>query len=134
MRRRFAKTQGRSDIDMTPMLDIVFIMLIFFIVTATFFDKKGIFLTQSQGHGDAKPGKTIQVYLYANGRASVDGRQSPLSAVPLRVQSIRAEFPQASVHIGADAGARLGDLITLKDKFSMANIPTTLKVNTEIKP
>jgi len=46
MRRRRNKTSDEAEVDMTPMLDIVFIMLIFFIVTATFLDERGIDLTQ----------------------------------------------------------------------------------------
>ena len=47
MRRGRRKTQGdEAEVNMTPMLDIVFIMLIFFIVTATFLDEKGVDLTQ----------------------------------------------------------------------------------------
>jgi len=42
MRRRRNKTSDEAEVDMTPMLDIVFIMLIFFIVTATFLDERGL--------------------------------------------------------------------------------------------
>ena len=46
MRRRHAKPEDDTAIDMTPMLDIVFIMLIFFIVTATFVKESGIDVTR----------------------------------------------------------------------------------------
>jgi len=39
---RFSRTEEESDINLTPMLDVVFIMLIFFIVTATFIKQAGV--------------------------------------------------------------------------------------------
>ena len=46
MRKRHARQEEESAIDMTPMLDIVFIMLIFFIVTATFVKESGLDVTR----------------------------------------------------------------------------------------
>ena len=55
MRRRRKTQSDDADVDMTPMLDIVFIMLIFFIVTATFLDETGIDLTQPPPPPDEPP-------------------------------------------------------------------------------
>jgi len=59
MRRRRNKTSDEAEVDMTPMLDIVFIMLIFFIVTATFLDERGIDLTQPPPPPDDLPVKGL---------------------------------------------------------------------------
>ncbi len=49
MCRRPTHKPKEADVDMTPMIDIVFIMLIFFIVTAVFFDQNGIRRMQNRG-------------------------------------------------------------------------------------
>ena len=69
MRRNRRNSQpDEADVDMTPMLDIVFIMLIFFIVTATFLDEDGIDLTQPPPPPDTTPPKdnTPAITVYVN--------------------------------------------------------------------
>ncbi|MCF6274398.1 MAG: biopolymer transporter ExbD [Robiginitomaculum sp.] len=130
MKRRFRRNAISADVDMTPMLDIVFIMLIFFIVTATFFDGTGIDMNQPQG-GDHTGGKSISVYLYADGSAALDGTKIDIGNIPNRVQSIRAETPQAIVILGADRSAAHGNVTFLKDRFDSVNVPVSLKVRVE---
>ncbi len=129
MKRRFRRNASEADVDMTPMLDIVFIMLIFFIVTATFFDESGIKMTQPQGgHAGAK---SISVYLYADGSATLDGIRVGINNIPDRVHSIRAEEPQAVVILGADRKTAHGKVTYLKDRLDSAHIPVSLKVRME---
>ncbi len=119
-----------NGVDMTPMLDIVFILLIFFIVTATFISEDGIILKQANDPMcDCGPSKPIGVYLFADGRASVDGQIIALMRITNRVQSLRADNPQAAVVIRADVKAAHGSVVYLKDQFDLANIPVSLKIN-----
>jgi len=129
-KRRFRRNAIEADVDMTPMLDIVFIMLIFFIVTATFLDESGIDMTPSQGDG-TPIGKSINVYLFADGSAAINGTSISIENIPDRVQSIRAETPQAAVILGADRAATHGNVTFLKDRLDRANIPVSLKIRTE---
>ncbi len=119
-----------NGVDMTPMLDIVFILLVFFIITASFISEEGITLEHPAGGAvcDCGP-KPIGIYLFADGRASVDGQIIAIMHIPNRVQSIRADRPQAAVIIGADATAAHGNVVYLKDQFDLANIPVSLKIN-----
>jgi len=129
-KRRFRRSSIEADVDMTPMLDIVFIMLIFFIVTATFLDESGIDMTQP--HGIPGSGsKSINVYLFADGSAAVNGTSIDIGNIPERVQSIRAEAPQAVVVLGADRAATHGNVTFIKDRLDSANVPVSLKVRTE---
>lgn len=129
-RRKFRRNASEADVDMTPMLDIVFIMLIFFIVTATFLDESGIDMTQPHGpEGTGK--KSINVYLFADGSAAVNGTSIDIGNIPERVQSIRAEAPQAVVILGADRAATHGNVIFLKDKFDSAHVPVSLKIRAQ---
>jgi len=129
-RRRLQRNNIEADVDMTPMLDIVFIMLIFFIVTATFLDENGINMTQPRG-GEGLGTKSINIYLFADGSAAINGARINIGNIPERVQSIRAEAPQAVVILAADKAATHGNVTYLKDRLDRANIPVNLKVRTE---
>ncbi len=130
--RKARRSKAGSDVDMTPMLDIVFILLIFFIVTATFISEEGIELRQSSNDPLCDCGdKPINIYLHSDGRTSVNGQIVEISRIPYRVQSQRAENPQISVTIGADAKAEYGDVVYLKDQFDLVDIPVSLKVRTQ---
>lgn len=128
-KRRFRRNTIDADVDMTPMLDIVFIMLIFFIVTATFFDENGIDMTQPQDGGGTSE-KPINVYLFADGSAAINGTSIEIGNIPARVESIRAEHPKASVTLGADTAAAHGNVTFLKDRLDSVNVPVSLKIRT----
>jgi len=76
--RKSRKKLGDDDsgVDMTPMLDIVFIMLIFFIVTATFLNETGLDFTRpsdSGGPSSGDPKPVIPVYVNEQSLCSVEG-------------------------------------------------------------
>lgn len=130
-RRRIRKNSDHADVNMTPMLDIVFIMLIFFIVTAVFFDENGIDMSQPQGNPLLGPSRPINVYLYADGSAAINGVRTDINTIPAHVQAFRAEAPQAVVVLGADKSAPHGNVVLLKDRLDRDNIPVNLKVRTQ---
>ncbi len=112
------------------MLDIVFIMLIFFIVTAVFLTEKGIDLTQPLGT-EPGGGSAIPVYVFADGSASVNGIRTDVKAVPARVELLRADKPGAAVSIRADYNTALDNIVFLKDQFTLADIQTSIKIDPE---
>ena len=115
---------------MTPMLDIVFIMLIFFIVSAVFLNEKGIDFTQSNG-GDGHPtDESISVYVFADGSASINGQLTDVSTVPTRIKIIRAARPRESVSIRSAYSTPFESVVFLEDQFAMADIPTSLRIDT----
>lgn len=132
-RRRRRRKSFDSNVDMTPMLDIVFIMLIFFIVTAVFIDERGLDLAQAPNIIDPPnpPSQAISVFVYENGTASVNGSLTDVPNVPAKVQLIRAENPKASVLISAEQSASLENIVFLKDQFIIANIPANLKIKAQ---
>ncbi len=122
-----------ADVDMTPMLDIVFIMLIFFIVTATFFDKSGIDLTQPpppppdlDNPKDAKP--AIAVYVDDKNRCSVDGRSSDCDRVVLTVESLLADKPGANIILKVSELADTYHLVVLKDSFDHKGLESKIEI------
>ena len=125
MRRRSSRssTDQTADIDMTPMLDIVFIMLIFFIVTTSFVKESGIDVnrptaqtaeTKEQGH--------IIVSIKADGEIWIDKRPVDIRAVRANVARLHAENPLGSVIIAADRDTKTRDLVQVMDQIRLAGI------------
>ena len=123
MSRRLNRiSQSNQDgVDMTPMLDIVFILLIFFIVTAVFLDEKGVDFTQAQG--DAPFGAetpVIRILVDGEDVISVEGRVVPVSLVESEVQRHLVNRPGAAIDLRADEMARLENIVTIKDDMEQA--------------
>ena len=132
MRRR-RKTQGdEAEVDMTPMLDIVFIMLIFFIVTATFLDETGIDLTQPPPppETDTPPPPNSAITVFVDGRdlCSVDGTRSECDRVPLRVERLLADKPGANIILKVHEAATHKNLVFMKDSFDESGLATKLEI------
>ena len=131
MRKRIKRAGDVAGVDMTPMLDIVFIMLIFFIVAAVFLDEHGVALAEAP---DAPPAPvtappTIVVQLDANDLAIVEGRVADLASVPSRVQASLADKPGANILLQADPAASVDAVVSLKDRFNASELPVTLKID-----
>ena len=131
-RTKHRRFRGNLDanVDLTPMLDIVFIMLIFFIVSAVFLNERGLDFTQSTGDSENKGPKAIGIYVYEDGSASVNGQKTEIRAIPARVELIRADRPGAPVSIRGDYGAPFESVVYLEDQFALALVPTSLKIET----
>jgi len=131
-RRRNHAGDDDAEVDMTPMLDIVFIMLIFFIVTATFLDEKGVDLTQPPPPPDndipTKSTPAITVYVDARNNCSVDSRSTQCNHVSLAVESLLADKPGASVILRVHARAKHELLIGLKDGFDGRSMATKIEI------
>lgn len=126
MRRLKAESleEEQSVIDMTPMLDVVFIMLIFFIVTSSFVKESGIEINRPTAKTQvAKKDANIFVALSASGVIWIDKRPIDLRAVTANIKQLKAELPHASVVVQADIGSKSGDLIRLIDQIKKAGIP-----------
>lgn len=132
MRRRVRHGGDDADVDMTPMLDIVFIMLIFFIVTATYLDEKGIDITQPPPPPDRldnPPSRdAIAVYVDAANHCSVDGRSSDCDRVVLTVESLLADKPGASIILKVHELSDTRYLIGLKDTFDDRGLDSKIEI------
>jgi biopolymer transport protein ExbD len=132
--RRGRRKQGgdEAEVDMTPMLDIVFIMLIFFIVTATFLDEKGVDLTQPPPPPDndipTKSTPAITVYVDGRDQCSVDGQATICDRVALRVERLLADKPGASVILRLDEAARHELLVELKDELDTKGYASKIEI------
>lgn len=124
MVRRHVNPDGQeNDIDITPMLDVVFIMLIFFIVTTSFVKESGITVSRpSATTAEAKQGSNILIAIRANGEIWVDKRAVDVRAVRANVERMKAEAPEGAVVIQADEFAPTGILVKVMDQVRLAGV------------
>lgn len=124
MARRHVNPDGQeNDIDITPMLDVVFIMLIFFIVTTSFVKESGITVSRpSATTAEAKQGSNILIAIRANGEIWVDKRAVDVRAVRANVERMKAEAPEGAVVIQADEFAPTGILVKVMDQVRLAGV------------
>lgn len=125
MRRRENRSSAdqNADIDMTPMLDIVFIMLIFFIVTTSFVKESGIEVNRpSASTGESKAQGNIIVGIKANGDVWIDKRLVDFRAVRANVARLRMENPLGSVIIAADKETKTQALVQVIDQIRLAGV------------
>jgi len=126
MRRLFTAITTDDDeqeINITPMLDVVFIMLIFFIVTASFVKESGIDVNKPQAQTvQAKAKANILIAIDAQGRIWIDRRQIDPRAVRANIERLHAENPQGTVVIQADQDARTRDLVQVMDAARLAGV------------
>ena len=124
-------TEHNIEIDMTPMLDIVFIMLIFFIVTTSFVKESGIDVNRPSAQtSEQKEQGNIIVGIKANGEIWIDKREVDIRAVRANVARLHAENPLGSVIITADRDTRTYDLVQVMDQVRLAGI-TNASIATE---
>ena len=97
---------GEGDIDLTPMLDVVFIMLIFFIVTSSFVKEPGVDLTKVEAvTTDPCERGTIIFAIDALGKIHYDKREIPLERAYRLAEAAKKESPKATFVIQADEEA-----------------------------
>ncbi len=104
---RFSGTEEQSEINLTPMLDVVFIMLIFFIVTASFIKQAGIDVTRPEAlTGEQRPTVSVLVAISDTGEIWVDKKKVEPTAVRAAIERLHAENPKGSVVVQADKAAK----------------------------
>jgi len=122
MARRHAHTE-EADINITPMLDIVFIMLIFFIVTTSFTKETGVAIAKPIAEqARALQNGTILIGIRPNDDIWMAKRQIELREVRQMVERARAENPEGSVVIVADKGSRIGVVTEVMDQVRLAGV------------
>lgn len=124
MRKHYSSASDEeSAIDMTPMLDIVFIMLIFFIVTTSFVKESGVTVSRPSAETAAQDKKgNIMIAIKPNGEIWIDKRAVDVRSVRANVEKLRAESPESGVVIQADTDSRTGLLVQVMDQIRLAGI------------
>ncbi len=125
-RKRRGEAEDKADIDLTPMLDVVFIMLIFFIVTASFVNELGINVNKPDVPENQPPPETdkadILVQVSGNNDIYMDGRRVDVRSVRSIIARMYAENPKASVIVKADVNSDAGTYVAIADAARSANV------------
>ena len=123
MRRIFKKKEEDSGIDLTPMLDVVFIMLIFFIVTTSFVKESGIDVNRpSAKTAKKKQQASILVAINQSGEIWIQRRRVDIRAVRANIERLHAETPEGTVVIQADKRSETGLLVDVMDQVRLAGV------------
>jgi biopolymer transport protein ExbD len=123
MRKRRMRDVEESEVNLTPMLDVVFIMLIFFIVTASFVKESGIEVNRPDAAtAERKERGNILVAISQNNQIWVDKRQVDPRALRANIERLHAENPQGAVVIQADKESKNGLLVQVMDAARLAGV------------
>ena len=126
MRRLSAGMGGdeeENEINLTPMLDVVFIMLIFFIVTASFIKEAGIDVNRPDAPTSERvEDANILIAISANDEIWIDRRLIDPRAVRANIERMHAENPKGSVVIQADKKSTNETLVTVMDASRAAGV------------
>ena len=111
------------DVNLTPMLDVVFILLIFFIVTASFVKEAGIEVSRPAAESAVRQEHAaILIAIDARGGVWIDKRNVDPRAVRANVERLHLQNPQGSVVIVADRASHNGVLVEVLDQVRMAGV------------
>lgn len=125
MRNRHSRRQSGAiaEVNMTPLIDMVFILLIFFIVTTSFVKETGVDVSRPSAKTAVKKERAnILISITPNGEVWMDKRQIDRRAVRANVERMHAENPEGSVIILADKEAKTGLLIEVMDQARLAGV------------
>jgi biopolymer transport protein ExbD len=115
--------EEEAEINLTPMLDVVFIMLIFFIVTASFVKESGLDVNRPDAPTAVKKeSANILVAIGASNEIWISGRRIDPRAVRANIERMHAENPEGSVIIQADKKAFTETLVLVMDSARQAGV------------
>lgn len=122
--RRHASHEGEeTGIDLAPMLDFVFNLLIFFLITTSFVRESGVTVVkpdaQTAGHRETG---NILVAIRPNGEVWMDRRQVDLREIRPTIERLHLERPEDTVIVVADKASRAGLVAQVMDEVKLGGI------------
>ncbi len=135
MRRSFLSESAAEEegaIDLTPMLDVVFIMLIFFIVTATFIKETGVEVNRPPAStSNKKDDTTVLIAISPDNSIWMDKRRIDVRSVKANIQRLHAENPEGGVVIQADELASIKTFTAVLDAAREIVDPGKISLSTQ---
>ncbi|WP_026376814.1 ExbD/TolR family protein [Aestuariibacter salexigens] len=122
-RKKHTSADDDAQIDMTPMLDIVFIMLIFFIVTTSFVKEKGLEANRpKENQQSTKPSKALSIRISETGEIQMDNRVVDIRRIVANIQSYLAENNTDAAAILAHKNTEHGVVVEVMNQAKEAGI------------
>jgi biopolymer transport protein ExbD len=123
MRKKLLFEEEENEINLTPMLDVVFIMLIFFIVTATFIKEAGIQVERPDTiTADSQDDAAILIAISANDEIWIDRQEREPKMLRGVIERLHAENPKGSIVIQADEGSTHEKLVLVMEAAKAAGV------------
>lgn len=123
MARKVRTEEEDAQIDMTPMLDVVFIMLIFFIVTTVFVKEAGIEVNKPDAsEAGIRKNANIFIAITDDGSVWLDKREVSVESVRANIERLLTEQPTDYVIIQADVKAKHGVVVKVMDQVKAAGV------------
>mgnify|MGYP003573697681 FL=1 len=122
-KRVLVAEEEENEINLTPMLDVVFIMLIFFIVTASFIKEAGIDVDRPDAPtAESQDDAAILIAISANDEIWIDRRETEPNAVRGMIERLHAENPKGSIVIQADEESTNEMLVIVMEAAKQAGV------------
>jgi biopolymer transport protein ExbD len=130
-RRQSRVRQDDEDVElnMTPMLDVVFILLIFFIVTAVFVKEPGIQVERPETTTQERERPTMLIAVNAAGEIWINRSVYDISEVRPQIEQLQSENPRAEAMIQGDLGAPAGTVLDIQQLLIEMEIPVTVSTD-----
>ena len=128
---RVMTEETEAELDLTPMLDVVFILLIFFIVTSVFVKEPGVEVTRPETDliEDEKP--TILIAVTAQDEIHIDNQVYEMSQVRNILEQLLQENPRAEAMIQGDEGAPVGMVLDIQELLTEELEVETVMISTD---
>jgi biopolymer transport protein ExbD len=122
-KKKVLEADEEIDLNITPMLDIVFIILIFFVVSTSFIKESGVDVSRPDASSaERKQRGNIMIGITADNQVWVDRRQIDIRAVRANIERLHAENPEAAVVVQADRDSKTGLLVQVIDQSRLAGV------------
>ena len=131
-RKLASQNSAEDDVNLTPMLDVVFILLIFFIVTAQFIKEPGVEIERTEVDNlDKQNPLGILIAIDENSYIYIDKQQVTLQEIGFRIRELREENPKGKLVLQADKDSEAGVLISLLETINKEDGLTAVPVSVE---
>ncbi len=126
------EAEDEGNVDLTPVLDVVFIMLIFFIVTATFVKETGVEVNRPQANtAEQKNNPSVLIAIRDDNSIWIDQRRIDIRSVRANIERLHAENPEGGVVIQADELASVKTFTEVLDQAREVVPPEKVSLATE---
>jgi len=121
VRRTIRGSGDKVDVNMSPLIDMVFLLLIFFVVTTSFVKESGIEVERSTAAtAEVQERGSIMIGVSSEGEVWMEGKRVDVRSVRGLVERALAEDPEAGVLVVADQGSLTGDVVKVMDQCRLA--------------
>jgi biopolymer transport protein ExbD len=132
MKRWQSLKEPAVGLNMTPLIDMVFILLVFFVVNTSFVKETGVEIERPSARSAVKQEQaTILIAVNREGEVWIDKQRVDLRALRGHIERLHAESPEGAVVVLADAESETGVVMQVVDQARLAGIAKVAVAATE---